>query len=178
MTTAQLTNWMKRNPIAMGAGALSLALIVAIVWRHGAVPEANATLEAKSNEARKYELNLTNANQLKEQYDAIAAANKEIEARLIRPSELGINQAYFYRLESEYGVKLADLRQDGRAQPRGSVQSLGFTLNVQGDFPAVIAFLQALERGPHYCRVLTAGCSGTPGGPVTLVLGIELLSRP
>jgi hypothetical protein len=151
---------------------------VAIFIRSDAIPEANALLDAKSSEARRYDLNLANSTQLKEQYDAIVEATKEIQSRLIRPQQLGINQQYFYRLESEHGVKLTELRQDPRTQSKGQFISVGFSLTVQGDFPSVIGFLQGLEQGAHYCRVLNAVCSGDGSGPVTLVINLELLGQP
>lgn len=178
MTGPQVITWMKRNPIPVGAGLLSLALAATIFLRSDLVPEANATLDAKSTEARRYDLNLTNSTQLKEHYEAMAGATKEIESRLIRPSQLGINQQYFYRLESEYGVKLSELRQDSRTQSQGSFIAVPFALTVQGDFPAVVGFVQGLENGAHYCRVLSASCTADRTGPVTLVLNLELLGQP
>lgn len=178
MTAAQLTTWVKRNPIPVGAAVLSIGLAVVIFLRSDAVADANATLDAKSTEARRYDLNLANATQLKEQYEAMTGAEKEIESRLIHASQLGINQQYFYRLESEYGVKLSDLRQDGHPQTKGTFTAVGFALTVQGDFPAVVGFVQGLEQGAHYCRVLSATCTGDRTGPVTLVLNLELLGEP
>jgi len=178
MTKVQLPSWVRRNPVAIAAGAMSLVLAVTIFLRADALAQANATLDEKSTQARRYDLNLTNATQLKEQAEALSAANREIQSRLIRAAQLGINQQYFYKLESEYGVKLSELRQQPRTQPSGAFVSVGFSVNVQGDFPSVVAFLRGLEQGAHYCRIISATCTGDRTGPVSLVVNLELLGQP
>ena len=179
MTSAQLNTLVKKNPLPVACGVLSLILAGVIFWRSDAIPAATKELDEKSTLAYRYDVNLTNATQLKEQQEAISAAIKEIESRLIRPSQLGVNQAYFYKLESEYKVKLTDLRQNTAAPNKTAyVIPVGFTATVQGDFPAVLNFFQALEHGSHFCRVMSASCTGGRTGPVTLVLNLELLGQP
>ena len=102
----------------------------------------------------------------------------EGEARLIRASDIGINQQYFYRLETESGVKLVDLRQGARGTPKGGTVPISFTVSAQGDYAQVLAFLRALENGAHFCRVQSGSCSGPRKGPVTVALNLELLGRP
>ena len=179
MTTPELMAVVKKNPIPFACGILSLALAVAIYFRSDAIPDTMTELDERSGQAHRYALNITNGVQLKEQLEAITAANKDIEARLIHASQLGINQQFFYKLEADSGVKLTDVRQLTRpAATGGTFQPIGFALTVQGDFPSVINFLQTLESGTHFCRVLSATCTGGRTGPVTLVLNIDLLGRP
>jgi hypothetical protein len=181
MTTPELVSLLKKNPIIVVCGALSLAIVGAIYFRSGAIEEANATLEQKSIEGNRYTQNVTNGVQLKEQLDALTAANAVIESRLIRASELGINQQFFFKLESDSGVKLAaDLHQGGKTTPSPNAKyvPIGFTLSAQGNFSEVLAFLRGLEDGTHYCRVVTASCSGGRKGLVAITLNLELLGRP
>ena len=67
----------------------------------------------------------------------------------------------------------------GRAgKSTGSYVPITFAVSLHGDFTQVMNFLRMLEDGTHYCRVLTASCSGGRTGPVSLSLNLELLGRP
>ena len=178
MKSAQLVGWVKKNPLSVGCGVASVILAVAIFLRSGAIDDATAELELKSTQAQRYSTNVANAAQLKNQYDAIAAATKAIDERLVRAGEIGINQQYFYKLESEFGVKLTSVHQNESTKPKDKYAPVGFSLSVQGEFPAVLGFLQAVEHGARYCRMLSASCSGGRKGPVVLELNFEFLGEP
>lgn len=177
MTTPELLAWLKKNPISVGCAVLSLGLAVAIYFRSDAIAQANAQLDEKTNLAQRYAHNIQNSAQLKEQYEALTAANHGIEARLINSSDIGINQQYFYKLESESGVKLLELRQGRAGSSTGSYVPIAFSVSLRGDFTQVMNFLRMLEDGTHYCRVMTASCSGGRTGPVSLSLNLEILGR-
>ena len=178
MTTPELLNTLKKNPIVTGCVVLSLGLAVAIYFRGSALSDANAELDMKSAEARRYALNVANAVQLREQLAALKAADQVIDSRMLRASDIGINQQFFYKLESDSGVKLVDLRQGKPGPKKGSYVPIEFSVSLRGDFPNVIKFLRSLEGGTHYCRVLAATCTGGRSGPVALSLRIELLGHP
>lgn len=182
MTITDLNAFVRKYPLPLIGGVLSLVLAGAIYFRSAEVPAAAQILEDKTAEAQRYSNNLTNAAQLTEQFDALLAANKGIEGRLVHASQLGINQQYFYKLEADFGVKLTDVHQTlGRAQPatgKAGFVPIGFTVSVQGDFRSVLGFLQEVERGAHLCRVLSATCTGTRGGPVMLAISLEFLGQP
>lgn len=179
MTTPELVAWIKKNPISVGCGVLSLVLAAAIYLRSDAIADANQTLDQKTAEGQRYALNRTNSAQLNDQLEALTAADKVIESRLIRASDLGINQQFFFKLESESGVKLLDLRQSSRPGPGGKAYvPIGFNVSLQGDFEHVIKFLRLLEDGAHYCRIDTATCSGNRAGGLTLTLTLDLLGTP
>lgn len=185
MTNQELGAAIKRNPISFGCGVLSLLLIVAIYLRGDALPQAEAQLEQKLAEGEKIRLNIQNSAQLKEQADAIEAANKQIEQRIVRASQLGANTQYFYKLESDTGVKLIDLRQTTPATiakpAKGAYLPVAFSVSIQSDLTHILEFLRQLESGVHYSRILTATCSGNPStrsAPLTLALTVELLGTP
>lgn len=178
MTTPELVAAFKKHPIPFTAGVFSLALAVLMYFRMGAIPDANQKLDDKSALARKYELNIAHAAQLKEHLDAITEANKTIDSRLIRAREIGINQQFFYKLESDSGVRLVDLRQGNQAPAKGGFAPVSFTVALEGDFPQVLRFLRGLESGTHYCRITQASCSGGRGTLLNLTLTLQLLGRP
>ena len=185
MTNQELVSVIKKNPTSFTCGVLSLAIIAAIYFRSELIPQAELALSQKSAEGEKISANIKYAAQLKEQTDTLAAANKVIDGRVLRASQLGANTGYFYRLETETGVKFIDLRQTTPstvAKPaKGSFLPVAFAVSVQGDLPQILEFLRQLENGVHYSRVVAATCSGNSAlrtAPLTLALTLELLGTP
>lgn len=179
----------KKNPVVTGAVFVCLVLIGAIYFRLDAMPEATTELEARSDEGRRLAENIKNSVQLTEQLAAVTEANKEIDTRLVRTGQLANNLQYFYRLESDTGAKLLDLRQS--APPRVVLKTakvpVGFTVAVQGSYLQVFEFLRRLESGTHYCRVMSASLApidevGSTGllrpTNARLTLNLELLGTP
>ncbi len=184
MTGAELLSFVKKNPISIGCGVLSLLLGGGIYYRSGEVPDAEADVAQKTTESERYAANVKDSVQLKEQLEALVTANKEIEHRLLHAGQSLANYQYFYKLESETGTKLTVLNQGtgGTKNPKAAFQVVAFNVTVQGSLPQLIDFLHRLESGAHYCRVLAAACNGGSAGdrnaPVTLVLTIEVLGQP
>lgn len=189
ITNEQVVALLKKNPVVSGAVFVGVLLLVAIYLRMDAMPAAIAELETKSAEGRRLAENIKNSAQLPEQLAALTQAGKEIEARLLRASQLANNLQYFYRLESDTGVKLLDLRQSAtpRAPANATKVPVGFTVSVQGNYQQVFDFLRRLESGTHYCRVQSASFSPlaeageaslTRPTSARLTLNLELLGTP
>ncbi len=185
MSNDELFSFIKKNPISVGCGVLSLFLAVGLYLRSTEIPEAEDILIQKTAMAERYALNIKNSVQLKEQADALAAANKELDSRIIRASQLGSNTQYFYKLQSDTGVKLIEFRQTTVVIPptkaKTTYSPIVFNVAVQGTLSQVMNFLRQLESGTHYCRVLTANCSGNASArnqPLTLSLNLEMLGLP
>jgi hypothetical protein len=185
MTNDELKALVKKNPISVGCGALSVLFAVGLYFRSDAIPEAEAELQQKSGEAERYALNVKNADRLKEQFDAITAFNKTIESRMVRVSGQGANTQFFYKLFADTGVKQVDFRQSTSTanlqKGKGAYLPVVFNVSVMGTLPQVLDFLRQLESGTHYSRVMIASCSvgsAARNGPVTLQLNVELLGIP
>ncbi len=183
MTNQELAAFVKKNPITVGCGLLSLALAVGIYFRGDLIPAAEAELAQKSAEGERYAANIRNGDQLKEQYTVLLAASKEIDARALRVSQFGANSQFFYKLESEAGVKLADPSQTTRTAAKGKTLfvPVAFSVSAQGDLPRLVYFLRLLEGGARYSRVLSASINqaGTNrAAPLSLTLNVELLGLP
>ena len=177
MSTSELVSLMKKNPVFVTCAVLSVGLAVAIYFRSDAIARANAQLDEKTAQEQRFSHNIANSAQLKEQVEAMTTATKGIEARMISASDIGINQQFFYKLESDTGVKLTELRQGRPGPTTGAYQPIPFTVSLKGDFPSVMNFLRSLEDGTHYCRILTASCTGGRTGPVVVTINLELLGR-
>lgn len=185
MTGADLIALIRRNPVSFGAGFLAVVLALATYFRMDEIPAAAALLEQKTAEGTRLDANVRYGAQLTEQLAALTAAGREMQSHLVRGSELAGNLQYFYRLESETGAKLIELRQNAVvAAPKGSKSTyvgVSFSLSLQGDYPVILEFLRRLENGAHYCRVTSANLA--PIGPdratpLKLALGLELLGQP
>lgn len=185
MTNQEAIAAVKKNPISVGCTALSLLLAAGIYFRSDAIPEAEADLTQKSAQAERITMNIQYSAQLKEQLEAVTEANKEILSRIVHASQLGNNTQYFYKIESDTGVKIIDLRQTTPAvvtkPAKGNYIPVAFTVTVQGTIVQVLEFLRQVENGAHYSRVLSASCNGntaTRNSPLVLALSLELLGTP
>ena len=185
MSSQTLASGVKKKPLVLACVVAGVVLAGAIYWRSSAIPAAERLLAEKSEEAEKLATNIRFSAQLKEQTEAVESAIKKINERIIRASQLGANTQYFYTVVNETGIKLIDLRQTTPstvAKPaKGSFLPVAFSVTVQGNLNLILEFLRQLENGTHYCRVLTATCSGNSASrenPLTLALTLELLGTP
>ena len=185
MTGQDISAGIKKSPLLFVCIVLSIAMIAAIYFRSDMLSQAEQLLAQKSAEGEKISLNLQYSAQLKEQTEALEAAIKDIDARIIRASQLGANTGYFYTIENETGVKFIDLRQTTPAvvakPAKVSFLPVAFSVSVQSDLNHILTFLRQLENGAHYCRIMTATCSGNSANrsaPLTLALTLELLGTP
>jgi len=185
MSNEELIALLKKNPISVACGLLSLLIAVAIYYRSDLVPEAAKLLEQKTAEGERLNANVTNAAQLPEQLAAITLARAQIEKRLVLASELAKNLQYFYRLEAETGAKLLTIRQNPVSAPKPgakpALMGIGYTVSFQGPYFTVMEFLRRVESGTHFSRVTQAsiGISGNNRtGPLTISLSLELLGQP
>ncbi len=186
MTNQELGAFIKKNPIGVTCGALCLAVGLAMYFRSDLFPAAETTLADKSAEGERHASNVKNAAQLKEQFDALVAANKEIDSRIVRVKEFGANTQFFYKLESETGVKFTDFRQNPQpsnvaSKTKSTYTPVSFSVTATGDMAQLLRFLRTLESGAHYARVMSATLnvnSNSRSAPLTLALNLELLGSP
>lgn len=187
MTGRDLITLVRTHPFIAACCGLTLGLAVTVYFRSDLVPEVEAELAQKTTEADKHAANATNGVQLKEQLAALVAANKEIDTRVVRAGQLGVNYQFFYKIIAESGVKQIDLRQSpvsaaaaAKASKAGFVPVV-FTVAIQGDFRQLLHFLRLLESGARYGRVNSATFSQVAaerGGAISLSLNLELLGQP
>lgn len=186
MAAESLVATLKANPISVACGALALTLGVGIYLRSGDVPEKEALLEQKVSLGERIDANLKNGVQLAEQFAAISASRKEIEARLVRSEELAKNLQFFYKLEADTGAKLVDLRQNPPApgaKAKSFYKSVAYVVAVRGDYVRILDFLRRLESRQRFCRIMTASVIGSStdkdrGNELTINISLELLGQP
>lgn len=186
ISNEQVLAFVKKNPIGVGCGVLSLLLGAGIYFRSDKLPAAQTVLDQKSNEADRHAINLRYAVQLKEQMEALDTAHRAIDARLVKAAQLATNTQYFYHLETETGIKLINIVQStttAQAQAKSAKANfvpIAFNLSVQGSYLQLLDLMHRLENGAHYCRVLNASLVKIGGGDsdvLTLTLSLELLGQ-
>jgi hypothetical protein len=184
MTNEELVAFLRKNLIAVICVAATIGIGFTIYYRSDALPDAEKVLADKTKEGELLAANIEDSNQLKEQQAAMVDANQVIADRMIQVGQLADNLQYFYRLESETGIKILDLRQNAWSPPgKGAAKTfytpVGFQVSAQGDYPKVLDLLRRLETGEHYCRVTSCDLkptnAETRGGDLVVALNLELL---
>src|SRR5689334_23370478 len=105
MSTEDLVALLKKHPIGVGCGLVSIICCVLLYTRSGNIAATQAELDASSAQASKMIANVRNSKGLSEQVAEIQALSKEMEARLMKAGQLAVNLQYFYKLETENEVK-------------------------------------------------------------------------
>jgi Tfp pilus assembly protein PilO len=184
MTSADLIATIKKQPVGFACGVLCVILGALLYLRSSKIGESQAEYEAKSAEAAKILANVRYSDKLPEQVAEIQAATKEMESRLIRSGQLAVNLQYFYKLEAENEVKLLDVRQTPIKPSKALYIGIPYTVGVQGSYKQIVAFLQRLESGQHFCRFNNisfnkgGASAGAGGSNMTVNLTLELLGQP
>jgi hypothetical protein len=187
-TTKDLVAFLKRYPVPISCGVLSIVLLAGSYIRNARAGELSALLRAKEGEGQTILNNIRNGANLPEQFETLSAATKELESRLVRGPERARNQQYFYRIESDTGVKELSLQADApsRVQPRGPkplYTGISYTIAVQGDYRQILNFVGRLESGPLFYRLISGSVShqevrGGSASTINLTLTVELLGLP
>jgi hypothetical protein len=190
ISNEQLIGALKKYPIVVICIVLSLGVAVTAYLRADLASQAKVELEEMAKKGKRMAANIKNSSELDEQLQTMTAANHEIDGRLVRFSQLAGNLQYFYELEATTGTKLLDLRQlaSAKKSPSKSFEPVNFSVAVSGTYPQLIEFLQRLEGGKHFCRILSASfmpLANDNGGlslgrpeALTITLALDLLGQP
>jgi hypothetical protein len=193
-TLRLLLKFLKRHAFAAVCCIVVVATGVTYVVRMDLLDAERERIDQLQKEAENIKRNLRNAAGLQENLTDLRVLHSIVDARLIRPEDLATNLQYFYRLESETGVKILLLRPmpgtgAAAAAPAGGsapYRPISFSVIVEGSFPQVMAFLTRLERGPHFNRTktftaqrgATDSAEGIRSGTVVVNLSVELMGTP
>ncbi len=203
LSNEQILAEVKKNPLIVACVAVAILIGIGMYIRGGLVDEIGAELEEKSRKGQRMTNNLKFSVRLDEQLAQMTDSREKMEARLVDAGQLAENLRYFYALESSTETKLADLRQltdatslaDAKKKAgKTTYQPIAYSVSLTGNYEQVASFLQELESGKHFCRIITASMLPSAGGSgryanaepkskrrldkLTLTLSLELLGQP
>ena len=186
LTGKNLTALFKKQPVGITCGIMSLILAVALYFRWDALDEATDALEAAQTEVNHLKANKNNAVNLKEQYEALLAANRMIaENRAVLPREEASNMSYFYAIEGDTGVVEVTATPKGasKALPGKSFVEVGFSLAERGNYRQLVDFVRRVEQGKNFSHILSAVLVNSTAKDqtetiLTLDLNLNLLGVP
>ena len=184
MTGADLIIVIKKNPIGVICGIVSLLCGATLYVRSDAIDETKAKLEELTKQSQSMLSNVRNSAGLAPQTESIKQSAKQLESRLVKASQLATNLQYFYRLESDTGLKLTDVRQNQVGRATGGLYvGIPYSVTFQGTFKQVLEFIQRVESGKYLAKFSSisfnkpTGTAGT-GGMLSVNMNIELLGTP
>ncbi len=184
MTGAEFISLLKKHPIGVFCGIISLFCGVELYLRSDVLDETKLMVEAAIKQRDAMISNVRNSTGLAQQVDALQQATKQLESRLVKANQLATNLQYFYRLESDTGVKLTDVRQNqvGRANA-GLYIGIPYTVSYQGTHKQALEFLQRVESGKYFSKFSSisfnkAAGSESTSGILSVTMNIELLGSP
>ena len=166
----------KKYPVLVVCFGLSVVFGVLLYSRSDLAAQQQAELDRLSVDGKRYRSNVSNSAQLHEQLDFLIQANQAVKARTLNPDGLAENLQYFYRLESEVGIKYRDLRPGAKAAAgkQAVYVPINYTVNIDGSYAQVITFLKHLEQGSYFCRITSASASGI-GATASVNINLDLL---
>ncbi|MBC8010479.1 MAG: hypothetical protein H7067_10330 [Burkholderiales bacterium] len=179
-----IINAAKKQPLVFACAVLLVVFLGFTYWRLGAVDTLQGQVDERLLVLQKTKANVTYSVQLDAQLKEFAEINQKIKASAFRPADLAQNQQMFYRLESETGVKLIDLRQQApdKTPVKGAAvmtyTPVVFALTIEGDYRQLLAFTKRLESGPTLSRTSNAlfiiGTNNVPSLSMTVqMLGLR-----
>jgi hypothetical protein len=101
LSSKDVAAFLKRYPIAIGCGVLSVILLAGSYVRSDRTVELVKQSKEGEEQGKKILKDIRDGANLAEQYETLAGHTKELESRLVHSSERARNQQYFYRIESE-----------------------------------------------------------------------------
>ena len=178
---AQFLTVIRLRPFVSGCLALALARGGAnfFLWRG----RQGATRQ--HDEVRQRGEHLINALSDRPRVDtdvaALRVALRQIEQNLFDEQSMEVNLGYFYRLEKITRVHLIRVNQLAALAPAPGSEhkALPFSMQLSGSYRNSMAFLHALETGPHVLRIRSCNFErmNPDSSDVMVELNVEILAK-
>ena len=182
----------RKNLVSSICATLAVLLLILFVIRKGGVSEIQSAVEAKTSESGTLKADILNSTSLREHLGKLKIANNLVSSRLMKLGDLAKSQQYFYKMETDSGVKLMDLRPLSNATSltknaaKSEYSAVSYSCTVQGTYQQLLVFLGKLESGDHFSRILSANVSlvgsGSEGAvmpdpALTMMISIDFLGQ-
>src|SRR5690606_4609517 len=118
MNTQDIIKQVRQYAVVFVAGALSLVVLLAIVFRFGAIADQERRVEDLEDQVLEMERYVENSRELTVHFERLEAANARIDQALINPDNKAGNLDYFYSQEAVTGVVITRVSQQSTPQDR------------------------------------------------------------
>jgi hypothetical protein len=174
-----IVNGFKSYPVPATCFIIVLVALLSFYFRADLLSETADKLEGRNKELKKLKANIAASVQIDDQLAVLTKANEKFMATAMRVSELAKNPQYFYNLESQTGVTLADVKQIVTSAPAklapDSYFVIPFSVTAEGEFKQLIKFMRTLEYSDNVSRVASVAMSPTQGTRVSMSVNMEVL---
>lgn len=182
MNAGAIVSSLRNRPIISTSALVAVLCLGAGYWRSTVAAEAQARLNDREAEANRLADNIRNGQKLDAQLTELTGVNQKIRLQLVDPADVATNQQYFYKLESDTGTKLLELRQGTTIKGKSgqSFSSIPYAVTVQGEYLQILSFLRRLESGSRFCRINAANVAvrewyeGPGGSTPVLTMSVNL----
>ena len=139
ITPKEILAFVKRYPVGVVCGLVGVIMLAGLYLRSDRADDLSDQSKQLEEQSKKILGEIRNGANIAEQYAALSAKTKDLDSRLIRGSERALNQRYFYRIESDTGVKEVNLQQTSSGAEPGKGDKrlycgIGYSVIVTGDF--------------------------------------------
>ncbi len=160
---AALPRFVRSYPLALACALASLVCIVAAVYRHGRIGEIQEGMQEQQDKLEQISRNSRYSLSLADDLAHLDAYSARIAASIVEPDAKASNLAYIYELGSRRNVTVrrADQKDlpkapaDDKKGPKPEFENyvpFSFELGVEGAFPDLVRFLDALGRDRFLIR--------------------------
>lgn len=174
-----VVNGFKSYPVPATCFIVVLVALLSFYFRSDLLGETADKLEGRNKELKKLKANIAASAQLDDQLAVLTKANEKFLNTAMRVSELAKNPQFFYNLESQTGVTLADVKQIVTTAPAklapDSFFIIPFNITAEGDFKQIIKFMRTLEYSQNVTRVTSIAMTPGQGSRVSMSVNLEVL---
>lgn len=167
----RLLRLFRGQPIPAICGLVVFVLILAFYFRGASAVGVQSQLDERNKHYRDLKANVASSVKLDEDLRRLVEYNKKIADGALRVGDIVQNLQFFYKIESETGVKLVDLRQQvvpplSKGASPSSYVGVGFSLSIEGDYEKIILFCDALKHSSALAKIANFSISKSERGLV------------
>lgn len=171
---------LRRYPFCAACVVVTLGLAVAAWFLRGQVEDLEATHRERSREGEAMLKLLVGGSAQRQELALAREIARRIEDNLVVEANLAENHWYFFKLEEQTKVRLAEVDQLSSPinDPSPLFKRIPYSVRIVGRYDQVMAFLLALESGPRLVNIVGFGFTRQgAGGTLSLDLSLELLGK-
>lgn len=183
MNLSAISKKVLRYPVIFGCVIMVVVLTGIILWRGPMIDTLQSETELLERQWKQMQTNVERSNNIEEQLSQLKSGSDNLTTRLMRARDVAANHEFFYRIEAQTGVKIRNFVKGGVSDGDAMAAklpkfqhfvSLPFNLGIEGEFEAVLDFLDQLKTSRHVVHVERVVLSLPDGAPDPLIISASL----